>query len=71
MDELEAALGPELVEHLALGDLFAADVNGELRWIVHHLSEWWYGPLIGPLFEESVLSGWQRYDPTQYVPPIA
>lgn len=51
--------------------LFASEVNGVLTWIVNALGEWWYGPVIGPVFSDSVVSGWQRYDPTQYVPPIA
>lgn len=64
-------LGADLVEELDMGHLFAGEVDGVLRWLVSRYSEWWYGPVVGPLFEQSVLTGWQRYDPTQYVPPIA
>lgn len=53
------------------GSLFAGDLEGVTTWVVESLGEWWYGPALGPLFSDAVISGWQRYDPTQYVPPIA
>lgn len=59
------------MDYYDLGTLFASEVNGTLTWIVRALGEWWYGPVIGPLFSSTVESGWARYDPTQYVPPIA
>lgn len=59
------------MEWYGLGELFAGTEQGVLTWIVRAMSEWWYGPVIGPAFSDSVLSGWQRYDPTQYVAPIA
>lgn len=69
--ELRDALGEDLVNYYELGGLFAGEVDGTLAWLVARYGEWWYGPVVGPLFTDSVLAGWQRYDPTQYVPPIA
>ena len=69
--ELREHLDDELVAEYDLGYLFAGEVNGLLRWIVIRSSDVYWGPVIGPLFSDSVLTGWQRYDPTQYVPPIA
>lgn len=69
--ELRDSLPPELVEEYDLGYLFAGEVNGVLSWIVIRLGQVLYGDVVGPLFSESVLAGWQRYDPTQWVPPEA
>lgn len=70
-DELRDSLAPELVEAYDLGYLFAGEVNGVLSWLVIQLGGVLYGPVIGPAFSDSVLSIWQRYDPTQYIGPIA
>lgn len=64
-------LPDELVDAYDLDKLFAGEVNGVLTWLVIQAGEVWYGPLIGPLFSSSVIQGWQRFDPTQYVAPIA
>lgn len=60
-----------MVDYFDLGHLFAGEVNGVLTWITIRLGEIWYGDVVGALFSDAVLAGWQRYDPTQYVPPIA
>lgn len=64
-------LEPGLRAYLEHGDLFAGELDGVLTWMIAHFGDWYYGPVIGPVFTESVLTGWQRYDPTKYVPPIA
>lgn len=69
--DLREQLPDELVEAYDLERLFAGEVNGVLSWVVIQLRQVWYGPLVGPLFSDSVLSTWQRYDPTQYVTPEA
>lgn len=51
--------------------LFAGNDHGVLTWVVGAASEYYWGPVLGPLFEESVLTTWSEIDPTQYVPPIA
>lgn len=64
-------LEPSLRGYLEYGDLFAGDVDGTLVWLLEHLGEWWYGPILGPAFTEAVLWNWEQLDPTRYVAPIA
>lgn len=47
-----------------------ADPEG-IRWMVTTVGEYWYGPVVGSLFSDAVLTTWTEIDPTQYVPPIA
>lgn len=58
-----AALPPELVEAWELGDLFSTSLDGTLRWIVRRFGDWYIGPVLGPVFADSVLATWQQFYP--------
>lgn len=70
-EEQRAALPWDLQSYYDMGRLLAGNEQGVLTWIVEQLGDLWYGEIVGPLFSESVLAGWARFDPQQYVPPIA
>lgn len=70
-NELLNMLPDDLRYYYNLDLLFASDERGVLTWLVAAMGDWWYGPVIGEAFTQSVLTNWALYDPTQFVPPIA
>lgn len=70
-NELLNLLPDDLRYYYNLDLLFASGERGTLTWLVAAMSEWWYGPVVGEAFTESVLTSWSQLDPGQIVPPIA
>jgi hypothetical protein len=50
-------LPPELRDHYRLSDLFVADFQGVLYWVIRQVGNWQYGDLVGGWIYDAVRAG--------------
>lgn len=64
--ELLAALPQSLRDYYDLDALFAADVDGQLRWVIRQGATWYFGSLIGEAFADAIDSTWPVVNPQSH-----